>query len=339
MKKKYLVLKIEKDSKKDWINKWLKPSQTEDLMNFLTDEFFYEDIYKYNKNEYFIDITNYEELYQKSTYQIALDLKNKITNKYKMAVRIGLGTNLFLAKTACDIITIKKNIKIAYLDEKEFIITCSKHTPLTDFWQISNSMMLKLNKLGIKNMEDIRDYSYQKLYEIFGLNAEYLINHSLGVEGTTIKTLRTKSLPRAISSSITFKSIKTKRESLNELQKLLDFNILKLKEDNLKTKTIYLYIKYAKNITPRQTITIKLREEVSSYLYLMKIIMDAYKEKSNDFFPIEKLAISFCDIKKQENKTYLNKANTKNLKNYLPRIIYKKHLPLTSPKKVTFLQI
>ena len=189
MKKKYLVLQIRKENnnilKKNLLSK--KNDLDNKIYQALTDDIFYEDIYTYSKREYFIDITNYEELYQKTPYQIAQQLKNNLTKKFPISIKIGIGTNIFLAKTACDIITKMKKISIAYLDEKEYILVCSKYKPLSDFFQISNSMMLKLQSIGINTMEDIRNYSYPKLYEIFGRNAEYLINHSLGIEGATIQ--------------------------------------------------------------------------------------------------------------------------------------------------------
>ncbi len=292
MKKKYLVLKIEKD----FISK--KSKKKQELYNYLTNIYFYEDIYIYNNKEYFIDITNYQELYNKSTYQLALDLKNTLTNKYHLEVKIGLGTNLFLAKTACDIITKEKKVEIAYLDELEYISLCSKHKPLTDFHQISNSMMLKLHKLNIYTMEDIKNASYKLLYEEFGYNAENLINHALGLEPATIKELNKDKTPKRVSSCLVLKSIKTKKESKKSLKNLLDFNILRLKEEGLKTKTIYLYIKYAKNLIPKDIISIKLNESTDSYKEILKESLNAFEQKTNSFIPIEKLAISFGEIEK-----------------------------------------
>ena len=236
MQKKYLVIQIKKE------RKTIIKTDIDKIYETLTDIFFYEDIFTYSKEEYFIDITNYQDLYQKTPYQLAQNLKKEIIKKNNLKVKIGLGTNIFLAKTACDIITKIKKISIAYLDEKEYILTCSKHKPLNNFWQISNSMMLKLKKLKIETMEDIRNCSYEKLYEIFGYNAEYLINHSLGLEAITIKDLNNKKLPKSISSCSKFETVKSKKETTKELIELLDFNILKLKEKSLYTKNIYLYI-------------------------------------------------------------------------------------------------
>lgn len=336
MKKKYLVLQIRKE-------KSILPPKTDldnKIYQTLTDDIFYEDIYIYNKEEYFIDITNYEELYQKSSYQIAQQIKNNLTKKFRVSIKIGIGTNLFLAKTACDIITKIKKANITYLDEKEYIAVCSKHKPLSDFWQISHSMMLKLNSLGINTMEDLRNFSYKKLYEIFGYNAEYLINHSLGIESTTIQELTKQKIPKTVSSCSSFKHIKTRKESIKDLENLLDFNILKLKENSLATKTIHLYIKYANNIIPREIIPIKLTKHTNSYTILMEKSLKTYKEKANLFIPIEKLAISFGEIIKTDDITNQLPSSKKKKKISFRNIFYKKkELSLTSPNQMSFLNI
>lgn len=346
MQKKYLVLQISSKSKEKRTEEWNTScydkqkiiSKENHFYEWLTEYFFYEDIYCYSENEFFIDITNYPELYQKTPYQLALEMKNNIIRRWRITPKIGLGTNLFLAKTACDIITKEKHTQIAYLDEKEYLSICSDHKPLTDFWQISHSMMLKLKKLGITTMNDIRSYPYEKLYEEFGYNAEYLINHSLGLESATIKDLNKRTLPKTVSSSTTFECIKSRKESYYKLQKLLDFNILKLKEEDLSTKAIYLYIKYANNIIPRDIIHIKLDVSTNSYWQLMKRTLDAYLEKSNLFFPIEKLAISFGEITKNSSSTFEIKHTKKKINLILPNFFQKRKVSvLPSSSQMTFL--
>lgn len=336
MKKKYIVLQIRKDINSQFLIK--KNNIDDKIYEKITDQFFYEDIYSYTNKEYFIDITNYQELYEKSAYQIALELKENLRKKLHITVKIGIGTNLFLAKTACDIITKEKKSDIAYLDEKEFIYLCSKHQPLTDFWQISNSMMLKLNKLKIYTMEDIRNSSYQMLYQIYGYSAESLINHSLGIEGTTIKELKEKKYPKTISSCITLKPIKTRRDSKKALKELLDFTILKLKENGLTAKTIHLYIKYANNLIPRSIISIKLKEKTNRYQVLMIASMNAYESKANLFFPIEKLAVSFGEITKENDSVYHINTKKRLLKQSLSSFLFKKRsIPLESLNEIKFL--
>ena len=71
MQKKYLVLQItskrkEKDQKmEEWLSGYDEQkaiSKTNYFYEWLTDYFFYEDIYCYSEKEFFIDITNYPKL-------------------------------------------------------------------------------------------------------------------------------------------------------------------------------------------------------------------------------------------------------------------------------------
>lgn len=351
MKKRFLVLKI-KDTKT--IKKLVKNSSYQNdnywknyknletsnqIYQELTNYFFYEDIYIYSGEEYFIDITNYLDIYRKTTYQLALDLKNKLTKKLAIKFKIGLGTNIFLAKTAVDIITKENNLDIVFLDEREYISLLSNHKPLTDFWQISNSMALKLRALQINTMEDIRNYSYEKLYQEFGYNAEYLINHSLGLEPASIKDLEEIRLPKTISACTNFNEIKSTKESYYELQKLLDFNILKLKENNLYTKNVYLYIKYAKDIKRKDIFSIKLLSPTNSYNELMNQTLKAFNEKVNPFFPVEKIAISFSEIIKYSSKNESLEANIKKSKlNTLPNCLEKLFFFNKNTKNTSFIR-
>lgn len=352
MKKRFLVLKIKdqktikkvvKKANGQDTNYWKKYKDLETsnrIYQELTNHFFYEDIYIYSADEYFIDITNYLDIYRKTTYRLALDLKNKLTKKLAIKFKIGLGPNIFLAKTAVDIITQKNNLDVAFLDEKEYISLLSNHKPLTDFWQISNSMALKLSTLQINTMEDIRNYSYEKLYQEFGYNAEYLINHSLGLEPASIKDLEEIMLPKAISACTNFHEIKSTKESYYELQKLLDFNILKLKENNFYTKSIYIYIKYAKDIKRKDIFSIKLSYPTNSYHELMHQTLKTFNENVNAFFPIEKIAISFSEIKKYSSKNeYLAVNIRKNKLSALPNYLEKLFFANKNPKNINFIRI
>ena len=61
---------------------------------------------------------------------------------------------------------------------------------LTDFWQIGNGIERRLNKMGIYDMYGIAHADKRKLYKEFGVNAEYLIDHSWGKENCTIADIK-----------------------------------------------------------------------------------------------------------------------------------------------------
>lgn len=95
----------------------------------------------------------------------------------------GIGTNLYLAKVAMDIVAKKMSadengVRIAELDEMSFRDKLWGHKPLTDFWRIGSGYAKKLEKLGLYTMGDIAwysEYGEDKLFKMFGIAAELII--------------------------------------------------------------------------------------------------------------------------------------------------------------------
>ena len=116
----------------------------------------------------------------------------------------GIGTNLYLAKAAMDIVAKhvpadKEGVRIAELDEQTYRQTLWGHTPLTDFWRVGRGYERRLQKLGLNTMGDIalcscggprEYYNEDLLYKTFGVNAELLIDHAWGWEPTTIADIK-----------------------------------------------------------------------------------------------------------------------------------------------------
>lgn len=116
----------------------------------------------------------------------------------------GIGTNLYLAKAAMDIVAKhvpadKDGVRIAELDEQTYRQTLWGHTPLTDFWRVGRGYERRLQKLGLNTMGDIalcscggprEYYNEDLLYKTFGVNAELLIDHAWGWEPTTIADIK-----------------------------------------------------------------------------------------------------------------------------------------------------
>ena len=110
----------------------------------------------------------------------------------------GMGTNLYLAKIAMDIVAKhaqpnKNGVRIAGLDEKLYRKLLWTHTPITDFWRVGKGTAKKLEKHGIYTMGDVARTSIKNedlLYKLFGINAELLIDHAWGYEPCTIADIK-----------------------------------------------------------------------------------------------------------------------------------------------------
>ena len=110
----------------------------------------------------------------------------------------GIGTNLYLCKVAMDILAKhipadENGVRIAELDEMTYRQTMWSHQPLTDFWRVGRGYAKKLEAHGMFTMGDVARMSVcneDLLYQLFGKNAELLIDHSWGWEPCTIADVK-----------------------------------------------------------------------------------------------------------------------------------------------------
>ena len=157
-----------------------------------------EDIYVYSIDEVFCDITNYLNTYKKTPREIATMVIQDVYKTTGITATCGIGTNLYLAKVAMDIIAKaseadENGVRIAELNEITYRKLLWNHKPLTDFWRVGKGYYRKLEKHGIYTMGDVARVSITNedlLYKLFGINAELLIDHSWGWEPCTIESIK-----------------------------------------------------------------------------------------------------------------------------------------------------
>ena len=170
-----------------------------------------EDIHVYSIDEVFMDITSYLKLYKKTPHELAMTIIKNILDETGITATAGIGTNMYLAKIAMDIVAKHKKadengVRIAELDEASYRRELWNHTPLTDFWRVGKGYAKKLEDNNFYTMGDIAraslsEYGEDKLYKLFGVNAELLIDHAWGWEPCTIEDIRNyKPQTKSISS-------------------------------------------------------------------------------------------------------------------------------------------
>lgn len=161
-----------------------------------------DDIHVYSIDESFLDITPYLSLYNMNPKQIARMIIDDIYNTTGITATCGIGTNLFLAKIALDITAKHAKDNMGYLNEDLYKQLLWHHTPLTDFWMVGPGTSNRLAMLGINDMYGIAHYPEKILYKLFGVNAEYLIDHAWGREPVEISDIKAyKPKANSISNS------------------------------------------------------------------------------------------------------------------------------------------
>ena len=163
-----------------------------------------DDIHVYSIDEVFIDATHYLDTYELDAFHLVQNIIHDIYEEVGITVTAGIGTNLYLAKVAMDIVAKhkepdEKGARIAYLNTYAYRKLLWTHTPLTDFWRIGKGISKKLNNIGLYTMGDIARCSIGKanelynedlLYRLFGINAELLIDHAWGYEPCTMEMVK-----------------------------------------------------------------------------------------------------------------------------------------------------
>jgi len=157
-----------------------------------------EDIVVYSIDEAFMDVTDYLEMYGQTAHELAMTIISDVLKTTGITATAGIGTNLYLAKIAMDIVAKKMpldkdGVRIAELDETSYRRQLWEHTPLTDFWRLGAGYAKKLQANGMYTMGDIAErseYDEEIFYKLFGVNAELLIDHAWGYEPCTVADIK-----------------------------------------------------------------------------------------------------------------------------------------------------
>lgn len=215
-----------------------------------------KDIHIYSIDEVFIDLSPYLEKYKLSAYELLTKVLLDILHTSKIIATAGIGTNLYLAKIAMDILAKRQKVDengllIAFLDEKLYRYKMWQHKPLKDFWRIGKGIALKLANLNIHTMGDLARFSLKHedlLYKHFGVNAELLIDHAWGIETCTMKDIKNyKSQNHSKIMAKVLPFAYDNNQAIKVLKELVDHLVLELIQHNLKTNHLTLDIQYDKS--------------------------------------------------------------------------------------------
>ncbi|MCR4951966.1 MAG: DNA methylase [Solobacterium sp.] len=220
-----------------------------------------EDIHVYSIDECFIDVTPYLHLYEKEAAEKGISAAHLMTITMIRAVlaetgitaTAGIGTNMYLAKVAMDIVAKKAKadkdgVRIAELNEESYRYLLWDHQPLTDFWQIGPGKANRLNRAGISTLGELAALSQtdeEKLYKIFGIDAEILIDHAWGIEPVTMADIKNY---HSTSSSLSHGQVLPRPYSYRETKvvftEMIDSLCSDLHEKHLTARIFTFWISY-----------------------------------------------------------------------------------------------
>ncbi|MBP5719293.1 MAG: DNA methylase [Abditibacteriota bacterium] len=305
-----------------------------------------ESIHVYSIDECFFDATGYLHLYEdKDSRQCRASLpEHQMALAHRMTIAMirdvlrttgitataGIGTNLYLAKIAMDIVAKRQEadadgVRIAHLDENSFKELLWDHRPLTDFWQIGPGTAGKLAKYGIWTMGDIARQSLVDedfFYRLFGINGELIIDHAWGIETVLMSDIKAyRPSANSLSSGQVLPRPYKFQEARVVFGEMTDLLAAELAEKNLTTKYLSFHVGFDHEsieqglysgpvyrdfygrLVPKHTVgTVRLRDRTSSCRMIMDAVLRAFDEKVDHRLLIRRLGIAANETKPDDGQ-------------------------------------
>lgn len=265
-----------------------------------------EDIQVYSIDEAFLDVTDYLHLYQMTAVELGRKIMQDILDTTGIPAACGVGTNLYLAKVALDILAKHETDRIAYLDEARYREKLWKHKPLTDFWRVGRGTVERLSNMGICTMEEIAHARESLLYKAFGIDAELLIDHAWGREPVTIadiKAYRPKNT--SFSSGQVLPRDYEYEEGVLVVKEMADLLCLDLVDQGLVTSHISLVIGYSnqKCFEPAKGST-TLRSATSSNRRLLSYVEQLYRRIVRPGAYIRRITLTYTGVMAEDYQQF-----------------------------------
>ena len=235
-----------------------------------------EDIHVYSIDEVFMDVTNYLGTYKMTAHELAMTIIRDVLKQTGITATAGIGTNMYLCKVAMDIVAKKMpadkdGVRIAELDEMSYRRELWDYKPITKFWRVGNGIANKLAIYGIDTMGKLARLSEQNdevLYQLFGVNAELLIDHAWGWEPCTIADVKAyRPETNSFSSGQVLQEPYSFDKARVVIQEMAEGVALDLVKKRLVTDQVVLTVGYDAESLTRPEISEKYHGEITANYY------------------------------------------------------------------------
>ena len=293
-----------------------------------------EDIHVYSVDEAFIDCTRYLFRYEAQArkqgvspaHVMARTMIREVLDTTGITATVGIGTNLYLAKVAMDIVAKKApadrdGVRIAELDELSYRRLLWDHTPLTDFWQLGPGKARRLMDAQLFTMGEIATRSLDDeefFYRVFGIDGEILIDHAWGLEPVRMEDIKSyQTVANSLSTGQVLPRPYKFQEARVVFQEMLDMLCADLFTKNLTTPALTWWVSYDHkslevhpNYSGPVTLdfygrlhpvhhngTVRLRGRTNALSAIAPLVLASFDLKTDHALLFRKLGICACDVK------------------------------------------
>ena len=267
-----------------------------------------EDMHVYSIDEVILDVTTYLKLYNVKAKEYALSLMNEIKERFGIPTTAGIGTNMYLAKVASGIMAKHDKDGIGWLDEERFVRLLSNHRPLSSFWQISGGIEGRLAKMGVFDMEGIRNCDEERLYKEFGVNAELIIDHAYGREPTRMEHIKNyRRSSNSVGTNQILPAPYAKRDCLEVVLSMIESLCLDLADRGLVSSRLYVGLVYEEDkrrYRPSVHFTVDIQGKGNLASLFIPVAKEQYHRRVKEDAMIRSVAIAFADVKAEQSVSY-----------------------------------
>lgn len=261
-----------------------------------------EDIHVYSCDEAFLDVTHYLGLYKMTVKELAKTILKDIYDTLGLYATCGIGTNLYLAKIALDIMAKHAADFIGELDEESYKEQLWDHKPLTDFWMIGKGTVARLARIGIFTMRDIAMCDEKLLFKLFGVNAELLMDHAWGLEPTKISDIKNyKTKSTSISNGQVLSRDYNWSDTRLIVKEMTDLLCLDLVKHHCVTDSIALTLGYTFGIEKKPiSASVRLNVRTSSNRILNDAMIELYDKIAEPDIYYRRVYVVFNNLQSEE---------------------------------------
>lgn len=291
-----------------------------------------EDIHVYSIDEVFMDVTNYLRSYKMTPHELTIKMIRDVLKETGITATAGIGTNMYLCKVAMDIVAKKApadadGVRIAELDEMSYRRQLWDYRPITKFWRVGKGTAERLALYGIDTMGKLARTSLNNeklLYQLFGVNAELLIDHAWGWEPCTIEAVKAyRPTTNSFSSGQVLQSPYTFKKARVVIREMAEAMALKLVSRRLVTSQLIITVNYDRECLENPDIralyngevtkdyygrmvpkhahgTVNLKQQTSSSRLIMKAAEELYDSIVNPDLLVRRLNITAANVVSEE---------------------------------------
>ena len=291
-----------------------------------------EDIHVYSIDEVFMDVTNYLRSYKMTPHELTIKMIRDVLKETGITATAGIGTNMYLCKVAMDIVAKKApadadGVRIAELDEMSYRRQLWDYRPITKFWRVGKGTAERLALYGIDTMGKLARTSLNNeklLYQLFGVNAELLIDHAWGWEPCTIEAVKAyRPATNSFSSGQVLQSPYTFKKARVVIREMAEAMALKLVSRRLVTSQLIITVNYDRECLENPDIralyngevtkdyygrmvpkhahgTVNLKQQTSSSRLIMKAVEELYDSIVNPDLLVRRLNITAANVVSEE---------------------------------------